>query len=230
MRPANLSSPLLLTRHAVALLAVLTSLLGALALPQASAAKTPCSTVLINDWYDGRIDKSYSLKCYKQALSALPEDVEIYSSAREDIQRALFQATRRTGKPPPSRNTLIKPPTKQVGNTNPPTVPEGVTPAPTPTPRGTPPTPPTPPSTATTARPATPVQTEETETTETTAVGSPIDTLFDQGRPERADSIPVPLLVLAGLALLLLAAGAAGFVARRLQARRVPLPGDETQL
>jgi len=234
MRPANLPPSLSSSRHTVTLVAVLAVLLGALALPQAGAAKTPCSTQLINDWYDGRIDKAYSLACYKQALSALPEDVEIYSSAREDIQRALFEATRKTGKPPTGAKTLIQPPKTQVGNRNRPTVPEDQTPAPTPTPKGTPPTPPpaTTTATTTTPRPATPVQTtEETETTDTEAAGSgPIDTLFDQGRPERADSIPVPLLVLAGLALLLLAAGAAGFIARRLQARRVPLPGDETQL
>jgi len=218
MRPANLPPSLSSSRHTVTLVAVLAVLLGALALPQAGAAKTPCSTQLINDWYDGRIDKAYSLACYKQALSALPEDVEIYSSAREDIQRALFEATRKTGKPPTAAKTLIQPPKKQVGNRNPPTVPENETPAPTPTPKGTPSTPP-------------PATTTTTETTDTEAAGSgPIDELFEQGRPERADSIPVPLLVLAGLALLLLAAGAAGFIARRLQARRVPLPGDESQL
>nr|MBA2463009.1 hypothetical protein [Actinomycetota bacterium] len=42
--------------------------------------------------------------------------------------------------------------------------------------------------------------------------------------PASSDSIPVPLLVLAGLALLLVAAGSVGYVVRRLQARRVP-PG-----
>jgi len=34
-----------------------------------------------------------------------------------------------------------------------------------------------------------------------------------------ADSVPIPLLVLGGLALLLIAAGAAGVVAKRLQSR-----------
>ena len=41
--------------------------------------------------------------------------------------------------------------------------------------------------------------------------------------PANADSIPVPLLVLAGVAMLLLAAAAAGFVAKRIQERRVPV-------
>ena len=40
--------------------------------------------------------------------------------------------------------------------------------------------------------------------------------------PSNADSIPLPLLILAGLAGLLLAAGTAGAVARKLEARRVP--------
>ena len=39
-----------------------------------------------------------------------------------------------------------------------------------------------------------------------------------------ADSVPIPLLVLAGLALLLVAAGSAGYAIRRYQARRVPPP------
>lgn len=45
---------------------------------------------------------------------------------------------------------------------------------------------------------------------------------FDKLGPDNADSIPLPLLILAGLSLLLIAAGAAGLVTRRLRARRVP--------
>jgi hypothetical protein len=45
---------------------------------------------------------------------------------------------------------------------------------------------------------------------------------FDKLGPDNADSIPLPLLILAGLSLLLIAAGAAGLVSRRLRARRVP--------
>jgi len=36
--------------------------------------------------------------------------------------------------------------------------------------------------------------------------------------------VPVPLLILAGLALLLVAGGSAGYVIRRLQSRRIPPP------
>jgi hypothetical protein len=38
----------------------------------------------------------------------------------------------------------------------------------------------------------------------------------------RSDSLPLPLLVLAGLALLVVAAGTAAYLVRRLQARRLP--------
>jgi hypothetical protein len=41
-------------------------------------------------------------------------------------------------------------------------------------------------------------------------------------------SLPIPLLVLGGLALLLLAAGAAGYLSRRAQARREGGPPDPT--
>jgi hypothetical protein len=43
---------------------------------------------------------------------------------------------------------------------------------------------------------------------------------FDSLGPREADSMPVPLMILAGLALLLITAGAAGLISRRLRARR----------
>ena len=45
---------------------------------------------------------------------------------------------------------------------------------------------------------------------------------FDKLGPTNADSVPLPLLILGGLSLLLIAAGAAGLVSRRLKARKVP--------
>lgn len=59
------------------------------------------------------------------------------------------------------------------------------------------------------------------------AIGSALDALG----PDSADSAPIPLLVLAGLALLLVAAGGAGLLTRRLQERRAraggPPPGPQ---
>ena len=48
---------------------------------------------------------------------------------------------------------------------------------------------------------------------------------LDQLGPSSADSAPIPLLILAGLALLLVAAGGAGVLTRRLQARRARVGG-----
>jgi len=44
---------------------------------------------------------------------------------------------------------------------------------------------------------------------------------IDKLGPTNSDSIPLPLLILAGLALVMVAAGAAGLVSRQLKARKV---------
>jgi cobalamin biosynthesis Mg chelatase CobN len=55
-------------------------------------AATPCWKLLLNDWYDGTINNVYPIPCYHQAINHLPTDVQVYSSARDDILRALQQA------------------------------------------------------------------------------------------------------------------------------------------
>ena len=57
-----------------------------------------------------------------------------------------------------------------------------------------------------------------------------INSALDALGPESADSAPIPLLILAGLALLLVAAGAAGVLTRRLQARRATRPPVDPQV
>jgi len=52
------------------------------------------------------------------------------------------------------------------------------------------------------------------------AAEGPIDEVLNASGPTSADSVPLPLIILTGLALVLLAAGAAGFTHRKLQARR----------
>ena len=65
-----------------------------------AAAKSSCASRLIADWQDGRIDRTYPVPCYRQALASLPEDVRVYSTATSDITRALHarlsSSTRRT--------------------------------------------------------------------------------------------------------------------------------------
>ncbi len=58
----------------------------------AAAAPPPCWKTLLNDWYDGHIDHTYAPHCYHEAISHLPRDVQNYSSAKDDILRALQQA------------------------------------------------------------------------------------------------------------------------------------------
>jgi hypothetical protein len=47
---------------------------------------------------------------------------------------------------------------------------------------------------------------------------------FDKLGPNNADSMPLPLIILGGLALLMVAAGAVGLVSRRYRTRRAPAP------
>ena len=75
-----------------------------------AAAATPCWKKLLNDWYDGRIDNVYPIHCYQDTLKHLPADISVYSSAREDIQRALQSARAKLllkGQKPAGPNALV---------------------------------------------------------------------------------------------------------------------------
>jgi len=159
------------------------------------AAASACGDKVIDDWYDdGRVDGSYELHCYDDAIDALPRDVKDYSSAKDDIERAL--QNRLNDKPAPPATTDPSPDEPGVGT------PEDL-------------------------------DGDGIPNEEDPSPGKPGDD--DGGGPEAgagdvdtaaADSVPVPLLVLAGLALLLVAAGSAGYITRRLQARRLPPPSS----
>src|SRR5256714_2611398 len=60
-----------------------------LAYTGAAGATPSCGSRVLSDWSDGRIDNTYPVSCYRQALAKLPEDVRVYSSAQTDITRAL---------------------------------------------------------------------------------------------------------------------------------------------
>jgi hypothetical protein len=71
---------------------MLFAVLAAIALtasPAVGAARTPCWQLLVRDWSDGRIDSAYPTSCYRQALARLPEDLQVYSSAPDDLRAAL---------------------------------------------------------------------------------------------------------------------------------------------
>jgi hypothetical protein len=176
-------------RGALRVLVVVAAFLTLLAVASPAGAAESCGRQVIDDWYDnGRVDGTYALHCYDDAIEILPRDVRDYSSAKDDIQRAL--QNRKRGEPAPPAQT-------------------------DPTPGAVPPTDTTgTDSTETDTTGALPSDGSDDPPTETTAV-SPVD-------PESASSVPIPLLILAGLALLLIAGGSAGYVIRRVQARRIP--------
>jgi hypothetical protein len=165
------------------------ALAAAVARPDPATAATPCWKALLNDWYDGRIDNTYPLHCYSEALTHLPADVATYSSAHDDIFRALQNAKaalRRNGTKVTS-TTLVPPP-------GPPNKPGG----------------------------------KNTSTSSTTTTTPPPGRKPpDGGLPSVADkvnhsgpsSVPLPLIVLGALALLLVAAGGIGLLAKRRQGR-----------
>jgi hypothetical protein len=78
-------------KHLARAFVVACAVLAVFAAP-AAAAPPPCWKTLLNDWYDGHIDKTYPIPCYHQAIAHLPTDIKLYSNAKEDIQRALATA------------------------------------------------------------------------------------------------------------------------------------------
>ena len=84
------------------MLVLAAALVGVLAVASPAAAATSCGRAVIDDWYDnGRVDGTYALHCYDDAIDTLPRDVRDYSSAKDDIQRAL-QARKRGEAAPPA--------------------------------------------------------------------------------------------------------------------------------
>jgi hypothetical protein len=176
-----MSRPIVTPLLKVSLLATLVcaAFVGSAVRPAVAQAKTPCWKALLNDWYDGRIDNTYPVHCYREALRHLPSDVQTYSSAHDDILRALQSAIakQRQAHKPVGNNTLLPPQSgKGGGNTD----------------------------TSTSGQPG--------------RQGN--GGLAGQVSSDNPSSVPTVLYVLGGLALLLVAAGAAGLIAKRVQARR----------
>jgi len=91
---------------------------GAAVRPAPAEAASPCWKLLLNDWYDGRIDQTYPVHCYREALKHLPADVQTYSSAHDDILRALQSAIAKgkTQHKPVGSDTLVPPATKTTAD------------------------------------------------------------------------------------------------------------------
>jgi cobalamin biosynthesis Mg chelatase CobN len=182
------------------------SLLGAaLAVTAAAQGAPACAKQVVADWYDnGRVDRVYDLHCYEAAIDSLPVDVRDYSSAREDIQRALQYATQGQTDPGDGAPATSTPTTTTEETTETTTTSSGGGSSS----GGSSPPPSTTTKTTTASAPPPPAPTK----TAAEAV-EPVDT-------SGPSTVPMPLIILGGLALLLLAAGSAGYIARRMQNRR----------
>ena len=189
-------------RRTAIVLAATSALVLVLGAGPALGAKS-CGRQVIDDWYDnGRVDKLYDLHCYEDAIDALPEDVVAYSSAKDDIERALALAVGK-GQPAGDDDEPDTTPTDTTGGED-----ESETPPPPPD------------------------DTDDTSTTTTEPrdKDETPEALPDGTKTSNADSVPLPLIVLGALALLLLAAGGAGYLNRRLQARRIDGGGPPSDL
>ncbi len=92
-RMPKFSKPLILLALAAAIGAAL-----CVAQPAEARSMSSCSKALIHDWYvDGRIDNTYPVHCYREALKKIPEDQIIYGTLRQDLTRALQSAIRQHG-------------------------------------------------------------------------------------------------------------------------------------
>jgi len=142
--------------------------------------ESKCSAALIHDWYvDGRIDRTYPVHCYREALRDIPEDQIVYGTLRDDLTRALQSVIR-------NHNGPVDPDTPVPGAGG------------------------------------------GDSGSDKGDKGGFFTRLARALGPDTADSIPVPLLVLGGLAFLLMAAAVVSFIARRVQAKRAtadPPPG-----
>ena len=167
------------------LLVITTGFVLALGTAAPAGAAVPCWKALINDWYDGSIDRTYPPACYTAAIHHLPQDVSTYSSAKDDIERALLASVRQDrGGDPPSYN-----PSNPGGGDG--------------------------------SSSGSSSGGGDTGSSEESSKGI-ITRAIEWLGPSNAASVPLPLLILAGVAFLLLAAAGGSFVNRRIQERRTP--------
>ena len=168
----------------------------------AGSGSVPCWKRLLNDWYDGRIDKIYPIPCYSEAIKHLPPETEIYGSAKEDILAARQAALNKKSAPPehpsPGSSTSQTPP--QTTTTTETTTTNGTT-------------------TTTTAV----VIVANPPSTTPKKKGGISGALADI-TPGDPQAFPLPLLILGALAILLVIAGAIGMIWQRSHPRDEPPP------
>jgi hypothetical protein len=155
--------------------------------PGAAHAAVPCRNLIYNDWYkDGKIASTYPIACYRDALTHLRADAQIYSSLSTDIRSALQGALAR------KKGQAGVP--AQIGKGSPPVQTSSVKEA------------------VKTLHPKVAVPESAPASERHLATSGDVASSGSSG-------VPLPILVLGGLALLLAATGAIGAGVRRQRRR-----------
>jgi hypothetical protein len=155
------------------------ALVAAVAPASVVAAKPSCGVAVLRDWSDGKLNRSYPVRCYQDAINRMPEDMRSYTTAPDDIQRALLARLRagRAHHVAPTRRPAAM-------------------------------------HTAAPRRATAPTRTQARRGWEREALSA---SGLDGGAG--ATGMPLPLFALAGIGVVLLAAGLAGLASRRLRNR-----------
>jgi hypothetical protein len=167
----------------------------------AASAKESCGHQVIDDWYGsktGQLSRTYPIHCYRDALKIVSSetDLEVYSNARQDILRAM-QLAIAAGKNGSGTGGGPFDPTASV-----------VTADVLPSFLGGP-------DAKNGGHP--PADEQPQPTTQGKPDPGPVPGVLHSSSPS---SVPVPAIVLGAIAALLLALGAAAYLARRRQQRR----------
>jgi cobalamin biosynthesis Mg chelatase CobN len=178
--------------------------------PGRADAATPCRDKIYNEWYhDGKVASTYPLSCYRDALKHVPAQDAVYTSLSDDIRLALQAAIARShGQKVPS----------EVGGSSVPRVTSSSKPS----------------STSNTSSSTSSSSSKPpTETTKDTAPNSPdpgdmtttapvttTPVVVASAPTSSSGGVPLPVLVLGGVALVLVASGAAGLGVRRYRRGR----------
>lgn len=192
----------------IALAALLATAIAAFSAPDTASAATACGKKVLGDWFDnGRIDRIYPLHCYEEAIDAIPADIADYADAEEVISRALQSALRgelAAGGCDPSEdgsaNDCKGGSGGNSGNNG------GTNGGPGQNNGG------------------------QGPTSGGENPGDPPGQVAPEIDTSGPSSVPIPLLVLGGMSLALLAAGGLGYLARRRQAVHADDPGGDDTL
>jgi hypothetical protein len=189
------------------------SLLGAasvaallLAFTAAPASASACGQRVLDDWYDdGVVATTYPIHCYREAIADLPEDVQSYSSAEEDISAAMLKAiaakereNKKDDGDMNGKNSSGAGGIKSGGGKGP----DGIA--------------------GTSDDVEDPAGKMDARSGADADQTGPVTQAMDKIGPSRADSFPLALVIVGLLGLLLLAAGGASFIKQRARGRRLP--------